>query len=43
MSLEPWLANGWLVRHIAAARETSDLLDAAARDLADAKKDLSPS
>jgi hypothetical protein len=42
MSLETWLANGWLVRHSASAPETSDLLDAAARDLADAKKDLSP-
>jgi len=43
MNLETWLANGWLVRHTASAQETSDLLDAAARDLADAKKDLSPS
>ena len=42
MSLETWLANGWLVRHSASAQETSDLLDAAVRDLADAKKDLSP-
>jgi uncharacterized protein (UPF0332 family) len=43
MTLENWLANGWLVRHTASTQETSDLLDAAARDLADAKKDLSPS
>ncbi len=43
MSLETWLANGWLVRHTASAQETSDLLEAAASDLADARKDLSPS
>jgi hypothetical protein len=43
MSLESWLANGWLVRHVASAQETRDLLDAAARDLADANEDLSPS
>ena len=33
MSLETWLANGWLVRHTASGQETSDLVDAAARDL----------
>jgi len=43
MSLDAWLANGWLVRHTASAQETADLLAAAARDLTDAKKDLSPS
>jgi len=43
MSLETWLANGWLVRHTASDQETQDLLDAAARDLTDANKDLSPS
>jgi hypothetical protein len=43
MSLETWFANGWLLRHTASGEETSDLLDAAVRDLADARKDLSPS
>jgi len=43
MSLETWLANGWLVRHTASGQETSDLIDAAVRDLADARKDVSPS
>ena len=43
MSLESWRANGWLTRHAASPRETADLLAAAARDLTDAKKDLSPS
>lgn len=43
MSLETWRANGWLTRHTASPQETADLLAAAARDLTDAKKDLSPS
>lgn len=42
MSLDAWLANGWLKRHTVSATETQDLLDAATRDLADARKDLSP-
>lgn len=42
MSLETWLANGWLARHTASAQEIRDLLDAAARDMADAKQDISP-
>lgn len=42
MSLDTWHANGWLVRHAASPREIVDLVDAAAKDLADAKKDLSP-
>jgi len=43
MSLDTWHANGWLVRHTASPQEIDDLVDAAAQDLADAKKDLSPS
>lgn len=43
MSLADWLANGWLVRHEASARETNDLLDAARADLSDARKDISAS
>jgi hypothetical protein len=41
MSLETWFANGWLVRHSASPRELEEMLDAAARDLADATKDVS--
>lgn len=43
MSLQNWLANRWLTRHTVSEQETDDLLEAAARDLMDAKKDLSPS
>ena len=43
MSLETWLANGWLSRHKVSGQETADLVAAAARDVTDAKKDLSPS
>jgi hypothetical protein len=42
MSLESWLANGWLVRHDATPSEIHDLLDAAGRDLVDARQDISP-
>jgi hypothetical protein len=42
MSLETWLANGWLLRHSATPSEIGDMLDAAAADLADARKDVSP-
>ena len=41
MSLKDWADNGWLVRHQASAQETNDLLEAARRDLADARKDIS--
>ena len=41
MSLDTWLANGWLVSHSATPREIRDLLDAAAADVADARKDVS--
>lgn len=43
MSLTDWMANGWLVRHQATQGETADLIEAARRDLADARKDISPS
>lgn len=42
MSLEAWLANRWLSPHAPDPREIKELLDAAAGDLADARKDLSP-
>ena len=42
MKLDDWVANGWLARHQASPRETDDLIEAARRDLADARKDLSP-
>lgn len=42
MSLDNWLASGWLVSHRPTPRDIRDLLDAAAADLADARKDLSP-
>ena len=42
MSLETWVENGWLQRHEASAEEIGDLCMAARRDLADARKDLSP-
>ena len=43
MSLETWLANGWLPRHQASPQESQDLFEAARRDLVDARKDISPS
>jgi hypothetical protein len=43
MSLESWLESGWLARHAATPREVRDLLAGAAADLADARKDISPS
>ena len=42
MSLETWLANGWITRHVASPRDLRDLLDAAGAHLADTRKDLSP-
>ena len=42
MSIENWVANRWLARHQATPRETDDLVEAARRDLADARKDISP-
>ncbi len=42
MSLPTWLANGWLTPHAASPAEIRDTLDAAARDLADARKGISP-
>ncbi len=42
MSLDTWLANGWLMPHTASATEIRDTLAAAAADLADARKDISP-
>jgi uncharacterized protein (UPF0332 family) len=42
VSLETWVENGWLQRHEASAEEIGDLCLAARRDLADARKDLSP-
>lgn len=42
MSLETWLANGWLTPHRASPAEIRDILAAAAADLADARKDISP-
>ncbi|MBI4513537.1 MAG: hypothetical protein HY702_05445 [Gemmatimonadetes bacterium] len=42
MSLEQWLQSGWLTRHQAFPREVAALLAAAADDLANAEKDISP-
>lgn len=42
MKLDDWVANGWLARHQASGSETDDLIDAAHRDLVDARKDISP-
>ncbi len=42
MSLETWLANGWLTRQDAAPREIRDLIAAARADTRDATKDISP-
>jgi len=36
MSLEDWLANGWLTEHLTSKQEIADLLGAADRDLASA-------
>jgi hypothetical protein len=42
VSLDDWVSNGWLMRQQAAPAEVRDALAAAAADLADARKDLSP-
>jgi len=42
VTLDDWESNRWVTRHQATAREVTDLLDAAAHDLSDAAKDLSP-
>jgi hypothetical protein len=42
MSLDQWLANGWLTRHETSAEEVREGLATAASDLADAGKDISP-
>jgi len=42
MSLETWRANGWLVPHEASDEESARMLEAARRDLVDARKDISP-
>jgi HEPN domain-containing protein len=42
VSLEQWVANGWLARHEPSQREVTDLLDAARNDLNDARQDISP-
>jgi hypothetical protein len=41
MSLQDWLASGWLVEHAATPGEIRDQLNAADADLADARKDVS--
>lgn len=42
MTLDTWFANRWVTPYTTSAREVTDLLDAASRDLADAARDLSP-
>ena len=42
MNLEEWADHGWLIPHQADAQELADLVAAAAADLADARKDISP-
>ncbi len=42
MTLDTWLSNRWVTPHTATTHEITDLLVAAARDLSDAAKDLSP-
>ncbi len=37
MSLEDWLANGWLTRHESSQQEIADLLGVVQRDLADSQ------
>ncbi len=41
MSLETWLANGWLRKHETSKQEIRDLLNIVDRDLNDAGRDLS--
>jgi len=41
MSLQQWASNGWLRAHATTARQISDLLDIADRDLEDSRRDLS--
>ena len=43
MSLETWLANGWLLRFELSDQEAAELISAAQQDLRDANQDLSPS
>jgi hypothetical protein len=35
MSLQDWLNNGWLVKHVTSPQEVSDLLSVAERDIKD--------
>jgi uncharacterized protein (UPF0332 family) len=42
VSLADWASHGWLKPHEASASEIGAILDAAARDLDDARKDISP-
>lgn len=42
MSLERWIEHRWLLPHDASAAEIAELILAAASDLDDARKDLSP-
>ncbi|OGU03581.1 MAG: hypothetical protein A2W29_01740 [Gemmatimonadetes bacterium RBG_16_66_8] len=42
MTLADWAARGWITPHATAVQEIHDLLAASQRDLADARKDLSP-
>jgi len=37
MSLQDWLNNGWLVKHITSPQEVSDLLSVAERDIKDSQ------
>lgn len=42
MTLEDWLANGWLLRLELSDREALSLVSAAEQDLRDARQDISP-
>mgnify|MGYP001326916222 FL=1 len=37
MSLQDWLNNGWLVKHVTSPHEVSDLLSVAERDIKDSQ------
>ncbi len=37
MSLQDWLNNGWLVKHVTSPQEVSDLLSVAERDIKDSQ------
>jgi len=39
MTLQDWLNNGWLKKHISSRQEIRDLLDKVDRDIAEASKD----